>query len=663
MGMKYRTLAILIMFSGALGSVTAQTWPDYHLTSGNHYTSYGVEIYDPATNRNLHVESTATLFAGGDQIDNIYDANQVYLSGGTVYATAIDAPDFTWNSGELYLNGGTHSTSYGLDIGSAKYLHLESGGELVQMSGLSISSGNELHLDYAGKLTVSNFNLTTSGFFFNEGGVLEVQGALSGYDWNTFSESDQHIILRGPAAGLNTPWLSLNGPSSAPGVRFSILDGAVVNADYVEVNSDDGLIEVSGAGSELNSANWLRVGGQTDGIDARFEIKSGGIVQCTDAVIGHENDGSVVLVSGAGSRWSISGELNMGGDDYSDNHSLTINSGAVVSSSNAVVGTHRSNANGVTIAGAGSSWTITDSLLMGRGDSSGNGIAILNGGSLSNGASQFGQIVSVVPSLDKPHKLTLTVSGTGSQWVNSGALTMGESIGTFKDNRIIIEDGGQAYIGGMIQIYQAQNNNGIFLNSGGKLTVQTNFNAAMAGFNFSTGATLNVEGELTGLLELDFNKRLEAVSVLGDLTVHGEFAPGSSPADVTLDGALTVASDGTLEMEIGGYLAGSEHDRLTVLDTATLDGTLDLRFLDGFAVTNGASFELFDWGDWVSGTFAAVSSDPLPAGLSWDTSELYTTGVINVIPEPASVFLVIVGGGLLHFRRKLRFDTSRPEET
>jgi hypothetical protein len=49
--------------------------------------------------------------------------------------------------------------------------------------------------------------------------------------------------------------------------------------------------------------------------------------------------------------------------------------------------------------------------------------------------------------------------------------------------------------------------------------------------------------------------------------------------------------------------------------------------------TLGGVFDLFNWGT-KSGTFSAVNLPALAAGLSWDTSQLYTSGVISITTPP-----------------------------
>jgi hypothetical protein len=149
-------------------------------------------------------------------------------------------------------------------------------------------------------------------------------------------------------------------------------------------------------------------------------------------------------------------------------------------------------------------------------------------------------------------------------------------------------------------------------------------------FDFS-GGTLSVGGTLSNFSLLASSCRLEAADLAGDLTVHGTFAPGQSPADTMLDGAFVLASDGTLEMELAGYLPGTEYDRLTVTGESMLDGTLSIVLLNDFAPVYGATFDLFNWDGDVSGTFGVTNFPALGEGLGWDTSALYQDGIVAVV--------------------------------
>ncbi len=60
----------------------------------------------------------------------------------------------------------------------------------------------------------------------------------------------------------------------------------------------------------------------------------------------------------------------------------------------------------------------------------------------------------------------------------------------------------------------------------------------------------------------------------GSVIKATEVCPGSSPGITTCNGNYTQTSAGTLKIEIGGRVPGSQHDQLVVNGPATLDGTL-----------------------------------------------------------------------------------------
>jgi hypothetical protein len=97
---------------------------------------------------------------------------------------------------------------------------------------------------------------------------------------------------------------------------------------------------------------------------------------------------------------------------------------------------------------------------------------------------------------------------------------------------------------------------------------------------------------------------------------------------------------------------------LHVGGTLTLGRVLVLTTGGSMTFAQGQGFNLFDWlastGSFSSFDFSAAR---LPAGLAWDTSELYTAGVLEVsaVPEPGTWAMWLAGvacmGGLTRRRR------------
>jgi hypothetical protein len=84
-----------------------------------------------------------------------------------------------------------------------------------------------------------------------------------------------------------------------------------------------------------------------------------------------------------------------------------------------------------------------------------------------------------------------------------------------------------------------------------------------------------------------------------------------------------------LQIEIGGTTAGTQYDQLLVTGTAFLDGTLDVSSINSFMPQRGNTFSILDFSTSV-GKFATLNLPSVPASLGWDTSELYTSGLLSV---------------------------------
>ena len=137
---------------------------------------------------------------------------------------------------------------------------------------------------------------------------------------------------------------------------------------------------------------------------------------------------------------------------------------------------------------------------------------------------------------------------------------------------------------------------------------------------------------------------------------NGTYSPGQSPGITHLiDTAF--GDDATVEIELGGLNVGAEYDRIVFEGTSvSLDGELIVELIDAFMPSQSDTFQIFDFSALTSGDTGQFNTLTLPSlsdALSWDSSDLYTSGTLSVIPEPASALLTGISLiGLLRLRRQ-----------
>ena len=129
--------------------------------------------------------------------------------------------------------------------------------------------------------------------------------------------------------------------------------------------------------------------------------------------------------------------------------------------------------------------------------------------------------------------------------------------------------------------------------------------------------------------------RLRGNGSIGDglNNVGGIVEPGLSAGGMTVTGAYTQAPGGTLHIEIAGLTPITEHDQLIVSGAATLDGTLEVEFLDGFVPSAGDQMEFLVAAS-RTGYFDRIVS-PLPAGVKYSA----TTAALIVLNSWADLDL------------------------
>jgi len=142
------------------------------------------------------------------------------------------------------------------------------------------------------------------------------------------------------------------------------------------------------------------------------------------------------------------------------------------------------------------------------------------------------------------------------------------------------------------------------------------------------GTTVNVAGAAT------FNGHFKGAANFSGtdnlVNFNGGYSPGDSPAAVSFGGDLNLGAGNVLTMELGGPDAGTGHDQLAVGGEISVGGTLEVVYLAPYLSAGGQVFDLFDFAS-LNGTFAAINLPVLPAGRTWDSSRLYSEGVIAVV--------------------------------
>jgi autotransporter-associated beta strand protein len=254
----------------------------------------------------------------------------------------------------------------------------------------------------------------------------------------------------------------------------------------------------------------------------------------------------------------------------------------------------------------------------------------------------------------------------------SGTVTTTNYTDSFSNSRTLTvgQDGGSGTFSGTIT--QATVHVTGLIKTGGGTQTLTGTNS-YTGNTTVNGGTLIVNGNITSssLTTVQSGGTLGGSGAVGSLKVDsgGFLNPGNSPGILSVDGDYIQL--GTVNIEITGITAGSQHDQVNV-DRAsgdgavTLSGSLVAAFSGGTYVNGDLLFILLnDASDAINGTFSGLAQDAIVTnygGFDWkisytadSTGNTFTGGndiALMAVPEPSATLLGGLGIFALMRRRR-----------
>ena len=380
----------------------------------------------------------------------------------------------------------------------------------------------------------------------------------------------------------------------------------------------------------------------------------------------------MVTVSGAGSTWTNSGTIVVGGLGTG---TLTIqNGGTVNSAGGGSVGLAAGSTGTVTVTGPGSTWSNTPGGGLSIGAFGTGTLTIANGGTVINNTAFAANIGTGAGSQG-----TVTVTGAGSTWSNSS----GVNIGNLGTGTLTVADGGS--VGGSVVVAQNAGSLGTLNIGAGAIPVgpgtlnaasvafgagtgTLNFNHTSANYVFApaisgngtvnvlagttvvtadntyTGATtvnggaLIVNGSIASSSLTTVNSRaaLSGIGTVGSTVINagGFLVPGpvGAPGAITVAGNLALQSGAFYVVQVNPTTASTTN----VTGPASLAGTVAAVFAPGSYVSRSYTILTADGGR--TGTFDALATFGLPAGFGTRVNYTGNTAVLNLraqlVPEP-----------------------------
>jgi T5SS/PEP-CTERM-associated repeat protein len=621
------------------------------LRVGTGSAGHGFAVVDGAGST-LVQSGASTLTIGGSSPGG----GGVYVNNRGVFSTGTG--DTTLGvSGALYIG------QSGLGTFNANGSVTVDGGTISVGAGGQASRGSAIHLGAGESLTAMNdaridFHLATN--------------LSDGTDWNIQSGADLTSIVLGigRTAGVTTDVVVDGAGSSLSATAGPSYWGSPGNAN-ISIRND-----ASASLGELRLSTFDTAGGSS-----HVNVETGADLTLADlrmADAGGAANTATLTVDGAGSTVTQTGAsiLSVG---HSSQGAATIN---VQDAARFITGT-----GGLTVRKTGTINVLNRSQFFANGD------VTVDGGTINvDEGSSF--IMSQFKALALLDGAQFNIpAGTfrfpQSTSIQSGAdLFLGESLNLAMATAIVVDGAGStatfsgpsntnsgridAAAGGQVEFTGPLTNAASGLIAGGDATLRFAGGLANSGMMSFTGGATEVFGDVVndsggmilvsegGMLTFHDNVTMndgtniqvaryagpiiEWVKFFGSYNggttgegaayIEGFHQPGRSPAAVSFGGDVFYGDGSRLEIELGGGSPGTQFDQVNIAGVASLDGTLDVTLIDGFAPREiGQEFTVMTYADHI-GQFDTVnqSRNPILPGLGWSVSYMPTSVVLTTTP-------------------------------
>ena len=386
-------------------------------TSGGLTNAVGViGAADSASNNYALVTGSSARWVNTNSVNtNILDLGELYVGSNSPGNRLTITNGARVSTDVAYIGYTTNSVNNRVLITSTN-----SRLDFISMLAVGYSgAGNQLIVTNGAKVNSQNDGIIGGGF--------EV-----GFEY--LASNNMAIVTGNGSTWTNDGNMYVGYQSS--GNLFTITNGGKVTNSYAFIGflgSSNNIALVTGPNSVWSSLGESVVLGGAESVNNSLVVTNGALLTALGSRIG-DNNASIsnqALVIGSNSRCLLSADLSVG--EYSPFNWLTVQGGGQFASSNAYVGHHYTAlSNTVLVTGSGARWSNQWNLYVGS-EGSGNGLIVSNAGQVSSFNGYIGGDTN-------GHDNLVLVTGSGSQFTNTGALVVGFYTG---GNSLTVSNGGK----------------------------------------------------------------------------------------------------------------------------------------------------------------------------------------------------------------------------